>query len=175
MEITKPSELREGMKLKGKWLGIPVSGVACTANNEIWFLMPHMARLTELFNQAMSAEFTDLESVEGLMAAKEGDVLVDDDGDEYVIVFANDFIVLLSEHDEIFTWQDIEDREWKLKDQEQPTLEPVIDLRNGHHGSDVCDCINAERLKADTINLPDEIRINGRAYRVWDSSSTDTD
>lgn len=130
MEITKPSELREGMKLKGKWLGIPVSGVACTANNEIWFLMPHMARLTELFNQAMSAEFTDLESVEGLMAAKEGDVLVDDDGDEYVIVFANDFIVLLSEHDEIFTWQDIEDREWKLKDQEQPSESPAIITSN---------------------------------------------
>lgn len=132
MKITKPSQLREGMKLKGKWLGIPVSGLAYTANNEVWFLMPHMTRLTELFNQAMSPEFTELESAEGIRAAKEGDVLVDQDGDWKTVLLANDHIATLSCYFDpttadklIYTWEELEKDGWKIKGAPNPETDPI--------------------------------------------------
>ncbi len=124
MKITKPSELREGMKLRGKWDGVPISGHITKGDSGRWCLMPHGYIIVD---NGIGDLFTDLESVEGIRAAKEGDVLVDDEGGERKVLFCSEYICVLSLLDdfataasEIYTYQELEREGWKLKDQEQP-------------------------------------------------------
>lgn len=134
MKITKPSELREGMKLKGKYMELPISGYAKKGDEGCWFILPHYIVMGDA---VFYSPFTDLESVEGLMAMKEGDVLEDSDGNEFMVVFCNEFCftmvgydTTLSEHSITRTYAHAEAKGYKLKDQEQPSESPAIITSN---------------------------------------------
>lgn len=126
MKITKPSELREGGRYKFKKSGLDLWGWAYEDNRGDWYVVGGTGAgipLTE--NDYIPSYITDLESYEGIMAIKEGDVLVDDEGSERKVFFANEYIVMLSMHDNFdycdkaFTYQALETYGYKLKD-EQP-------------------------------------------------------
>lgn len=132
MKITKPSQLREGMKLKGKYIGIPISGYAAHAKHGTWCIIPQAIAFASDASDEIYYQFTDLESVEGIRAAKEGDVLVDQDGDWKTVLLANDHIATLSCYFDpttadksIYTWEELEKDGWKIKGAPNPETDPI--------------------------------------------------
>ena len=102
MKITKSSELREGMRVKFKYKGISFWGWARQNEEEEWYCVGGAGTgllITDWKKPYFCDDITDVESYEGLMAMKEGDVLVDDEGSERKVLFANDYIAVLSTHD----------------------------------------------------------------------------
>lgn len=131
MKITKPSQLREGMKLRGKYMGLPISGHASKADSGTWHILPQYVFVANPNADYIDPLFTDLESVEGIRAAKEGDLLVDKRGDECEVLMCTERIVVISHFNDfhcagnVYTYQQLEENGYKLKDQEQQSVDTI--------------------------------------------------
>lgn len=139
MEITKSSELREGMRVKFKYKGISFWGWARQNEEEEWYCVGGTGTgllITDWKKPYFCEDITDVESYEGLRAAKEGDVLVNESGGEAMVFLSNDFGAITSYADEFKsaaefdTWEELEEYGYKLKDQEQPSESPAIITSN---------------------------------------------
>lgn len=129
MIITKPDQLKEGMKLKGKWGGIPVNGRAYRNQWGLWYIMPYVLKI--VMNDEINEDFTDLESVEGIRAAKEGDVLVKENDNKVMVLLSNDFGAVTScagefkSAAEFDTWEELEEYGYTLKGAPNPEADPI--------------------------------------------------
>ena len=127
MKITKPSELREGMRVKFKMNDIPCWSWV-RSNGAEWYCVGGTVGGINLGCcdwDFFETDITDVESYEGLMAMKEGDILTFL-GDEYKVFFCNEYIFTVSDMVSFYkvgvtlAYDRAEKGGWKLKDQEQP-------------------------------------------------------
>lgn len=132
MKITKPSQLREGMKVKFKRSGVPFSGWAYKSPDGLWIVSGGTGTGHNLGFGSFFDDITDVESVEGIRAAKEGDVIITADGREATILFCNEFVFLKSEWDKhnvasasMFTYGEAEYLGYKLKDEPSTEADPI--------------------------------------------------
>lgn len=123
MKITKPSQLREGMRIdfladdlhfwgwakkssRNEWRCVGGTG-------STWFLGHNDERFPDVIG--------DVESVEGIRAAKEGDTFTQSDGDELKVVFCNEYCCTLSNAGNLneilgtYTYEQLERWGYKLK------------------------------------------------------------
>ena len=136
MKITKPSELREGMRVKFKRGGVRFWGWAHEDDEGRWTISGGTGTGLDIGYTEFYHGVTDVESYEGIRAAKEGDVLVNESGGEAMVFLSNDFGAITSYADEFKsaaefdTWEELEEYGYKLKDQEQPSESPAIITSN---------------------------------------------
>lgn len=130
MKITEPSELREGARYKYKSHGVGLWGWAYKDSEWDWRLVGGTGTgIIITSREEFCDDITDVESYEGLMAMKEGGVLVDSDGGLAEVVFCNEYIFgrryAGSDDIHFYTYDTAKKYGWKLKD-EQPADEAVI-------------------------------------------------
>lgn len=132
MKITKPSELREGMKIKYQVHGLGYWGWAYQCDDGDWQIIGGTGTGYALSYPTLDcfrSPVTDVESYEGIRAAKEGDVLMDSDGGLAKVVFCNEYIFgrrYAGSDDIHFNTYDTAKRcGWKLKEQEQSSADTI--------------------------------------------------